>query len=110
MNPPIWDTFQKARKEYSCDSCGKKIVPGHRYRRTFFNDSHNGPYVWREHDECFRVCQLIFTEHKLNDDEWPQIAELENEDILFAASEDPGAALFIWGDLRLEEISKGYDA
>lgn len=47
----ISETVQTARKRHHCFHCEGRIIPGERYRRSFFAD---GPYVWSNsaHVEC----------------------------------------------------------
>ena len=79
------------------------------YRRCVSKDM-GEVFVWREHDYCFAACQMIWNESCRAGDDWPQIADMESEDILFIASENPGIALDIWGPHKLREIAGDYYA
>lgn len=99
MTTLLSDTTPKARKSYTCDSCGRAILAGTVYRRSFQVDGGEA-WTWRSHPECTRAGNILW-DHGIRGDEWDHlinVSDMEHDDRVLIYRADPDLYSAIWPD------------
>lgn len=61
MSEILWSSEPTARKQHSCECCGRRIEPGEKYLRVR-GVSEGDPYTWKECRHCRAFVRLYATE------------------------------------------------
>lgn len=67
----ISDVYRTARKEHSCNLCGKKIKKGDEYRLSFYSDG-GDVYSLREHKSCIDLVSELDAAYLMEAGEYSQ--------------------------------------
>jgi len=92
----LGSTKQTAAKAHVCDNCLRRIEPGQRYVRARIVDGSDA-WVWRSHDDCQAVSEILFREGIEGDDGMLfRVCDMDREERDIIARVQPDLAQRMW--------------